>query len=204
MLRTMFAMAFTALLALGITASAQAQAEHYAGAPLEFNAHVGALFIDTPEGADSDTDPMYGIRLGYNTPGGLGFAGNLDWVPGQRNVSGTDIDINTWLYSGELNYTFASSRRIHPFLAAGVGAATRTFSDLPGDDDDIDSTTDLMIPVGGGIKWFSQSNRWGIRTEVRDNIVLETDVFDPEEGDEDTEAAHHVEVSGGVSFFFGS
>jgi hypothetical protein len=61
-----------------------------------------------------------------------------------------------------------------------------------------------MIPVGGGIKWFSQSNRWGIRTEVRDNIVLETDVFDPEEGDEDTKAAHHVEVSGGVSFFFGS
>ncbi|MGH7567208.1 MAG: outer membrane beta-barrel protein [Gemmatimonadota bacterium] len=203
MLRTMFAMAFSALLALGITASAQAQAEHYAGAPLEFNAHVGALFIDTAEGEDSDTDPMYGIRLGYNTPGGLGFAGNLDWIPGKRNVMNTDRDVNTWLYSGELNYTFASSRRVHPFVAAGVGASTRTFSDLEGEDE-IDTLTDLMIPVGGGIKWFSQSNRWGIRTEVRDNIVLQTDVPDEEEGDEDTEAAHHVEVSGGISFFFGS
>ena len=89
------------------------------------------------------------------------------------------------------------------FVAAGVGAATRTFSDLPGDDD-IESQTDLMIPCGGGIKWFSKSNSWGIRTEIRDNMVLETDVFDPEEGDEDTAAAHHVELSVGISVFFGS
>ena len=203
MKRTTFAMAFTALLILGVTARAQAQAEHYGPAPIEFNAHVGALFIDTPEGVESDTDPMYGIRLGYNTPGGFGLAGNLDWIPGKRNVGGSSIDLNTYLYSGEVNYTFGSGGRIHPFLAAGVGAATRTFSDIPGEDS-IDTQTDLMIPVGGGIKWFSQSNSWGIRTEVRDNIVLETDVFDPEEGDEDTSAAHHVEVSGGISFFFGS
>jgi hypothetical protein len=203
MKRKMFAIAFTALMVVGITARVQAQEEHYGPSPLEFNAHVGALFIDTPEGVDSDTDPMYGVRLGYNTTSGIGLAGNLDWIPGERNVGGSAIDVNTWLYSGELNYTFASSRRIHPFVAAGVGAATRTFSDIPGEDS-IDSQTDLMIPVGGGIKWFAQSNRWGIRTEVRDNIVLETDVFDPEEGDEDTSAAHHVELSGGVSFFFGS
>jgi hypothetical protein len=203
MKRSTYAMAWTALLVLGVTASARAQEEHYGPSPLEFNAHVGALFIDTPEGVESDTDPMYGIRLGYNTPGGFGLAGNLDWVPGERNFGGGTVDINTWLYSGELNYTFGSPARIHPFIAAGVGAATRTFSDIPGEDS-IDSQTDLMIPVGGGIKWFSGSNRWGIRTEVRDNIVLETDVFDPEEGDEDTNAAHHVEVSGGISFFFGS
>lgn len=203
MKRMTLAIAFTALMVFGITARAQAQAEHYGPSPVEFNAHVGALFIDTPEGVDGDTDPMYGIRLGYNTPGGLGFAGNLDWIPGQRNFAGTNVDINNYLYSGEINYTFPSSGRVHAFLAAGVGAATRTFSDLPGDDS-IESQTDLMIPVGGGIKWFAQSNRWGIRTEVRDNIVLETDVFDPAEGDEDTDARHHVEVSGGISFFFGS
>ncbi len=204
MKRIPFAIAFTAAFIVGTSTRAAAQAAHYGPAPLEFNAHVGALFLDTPEGADSDTDPMYGVRLGYNTPSGFGLAGNLDWVPGERNVSGTDIDVNTWLYSGELNYTFASSRRVHPCVAAGVGAATRTFSDLPDDDDDIESQTDLMIPFGGGIKWFSQSNRWGIRTEIRDNMVLLTDVFDEEEGDEDTEATHNVELSGGISFFFGS
>lgn len=201
--RFMFAILFTALTILGVATRAQAQAEHYGPSPIEFNAHVGALFVDTPEDVEGDTDPMYGIRLGYNMPSGFGLAGNLDWVPGQRNFAGSDIDINTYLYSGEVNYTFGSGGRVHPFVAVGVGAATRTFSDLP-DDDDIESSTDLMIPFGGGIKWFSQSNRWGIRTELRDNMVLETDVFDPEEGDEDTEAAHHVELSGGISFFFGS
>ena len=203
MQRFMFAILFTALTVLGVAARAHAQAEHYGPSPIEFNAHVGALFIDTPEDVEGDTDPMYGIRLGYNSPSGFGLAGNLDWVPGQRNFAGSDIDINTYLYSGEVNYTFGSSVRVHPFVAVGVGAATRTFSDIPGDDD-IESQTDLMIPFGGGIKWFSKSNRWGIRTELRDNMVLETDVFDPEEGDEDTEAAHHVELSGGISFFFGS
>lgn len=204
MKRSMLAIACAALLVLGVTGRAQAQAEHYGPSPIEFNAHVGALFLDTPEGADSDTDPMYGIRLGYNTPGGFGLAGNLDWVPGERNLFGSDVDVNTWLYSGEINYTFGSGGRIHPFVAAGVGAATRTFSDLPDDDDDIESQTDLMIPFGGGIKWFSQSNRWGIRTEIRDNMILLTDVEDVEEGDEDTEATHNVELSGGISFFFGS
>lgn len=203
MQRFVFAILFSALTILGVAARAQAQAEHYGPSPIEFNAHVGALFVDTPEDVEGDTDPMYGIRLGYNMPSGFGLAGNLDWVPGQRNFAGSDIDINTYLYSGEVNYTFGSGGRVHPFVAVGVGAATRTFSDVP-DDDDIESSTDLMIPFGGGIKWFSQSNRWGIRTELRDNMVLETDVFDPEEGDEDTEAAHHVELSGGISFFFGS
>jgi hypothetical protein len=204
MKRSMLAIASAALLVLGISGRALAQAEHYGPSPIEFNAHVGALFLDTPEGADSDTDPMYGIRLGYNMPSGFGLAGNLDWVPGERNIFGSDVDVNTWLYSGEINYTFGSGARIHPFVAAGVGAATRTFSDLPDDDDDIESQTDLMIPFGGGIKWFSQSNRWGIRTEIRDNMIMLTDVFDDEEGDEDTEATHNVELSGGISFFFGS
>ena len=183
-------------------ARVQAQAEHYGPAPIEFNAHVGALFIDTPEGVDSDTDPMYGLRLGYNTTSGIGLAGNLDWIPGERNVGGSSIDVNTWLYSAELNYTFASPARIHPFLAAGVGAATRTFSDIPGEDD-IETQTDLLIPVGGGIKWFSGGN-WGIRTEIRDNIVLVDDVLDPDEGDTDTETFHNIELSGGISFFLGS
>jgi len=203
MKRATFAMAFATLLVFGLTARAQAQAEHYGSRPIEFNAHVGALFIDTPEGVDSDTDPMYGIRLGYNSQGGFGLAGNLDWIPGERNFGGTPVDINTWLYSGEINYTFPSPNRVHAFLAAGVGGATRTFSDIPGEDS-IESETDVLIPVGGGIKWFSSGSSWGIRAEVRDNIVLETDVFDVEEGDTDTKARNHFELSGGISFFFGS
>jgi hypothetical protein len=202
MKRTTFAMAFTALLVLGITARAQAQAEHYGPAPWEINLHAGALFVDGGDNGESDTDPMYGVRLGYNTPSGLGFAGNFDYIQSDADLDGDDIDVSTLYYSGEVNYTFASSNPVHIFLLAGIGAATTSFSDVPEGFDD--SFTDLLIPVGGGIKWFSPGNRWGIRTEIRDNIVLVDDVLDPDEGDVDTEAFHNVELSGGISFFLGS
>ena len=91
MKRSSFAILFAASLVLVVNGRAQAQAEHYGSAPLEFNAHVGALFVDTQEDSEGDTDPIYGIRLGYNSPSGFGLAGNLDWVPGQRNVDGSDL-----------------------------------------------------------------------------------------------------------------
>lgn len=202
MKRTTFAMAFTALMIVGITSRAQAQAEHYGPAPWELNVHAGALFVDGGDGGEGDTDPMFGARLGYNTPSGLGFAGNFDYVLSDADLDGEDIDVSTYFYSGEVNYTFASSNPLHIFLLAGIGAATTSYSDVP--DGFEDSFTDLMIPVGGGIKWFAPGSSWGIRTEIRDNIVLVDDVIDADEGDEDTEAFHNIELSGGVSFFFGS
>lgn len=202
MKRTTFAMAFTALLILGLTARAQAQAEHYGPAPWEINLHAGALFVDGGEGGEGDTDPMYGARLGYNTPSGLGFAGNFDYIQSDADLDGDDIDVSTYFYSGEVNYTFGSSNPLHIFLLAGVGAATTKFSDIPEEFED--SFTDLLIPVGGGVKWFVPGSRWGIRTEIRDNIVLVDDIIDVEEGDQDSEAFHNIELSGGVSFFLGS
>lgn len=198
MMRTSFAMAVTALMIVGITAHAQAQSS----APWELNLHAGALFVDGGEGGESDTDPMYGARLGYGMPSGLGFAGNFDYVQSDADLDGEDIDVATYLYSGEINYTFTTSNPLRIFLLAGLGAASTSYSDLPEGFDD--SFTDLMIPVGGGIKWSSPGSSWGIRTEIRDNIVLVDDVFDEEEGDEDTETFHNVELSGGISFFFGS
>ena len=199
--RFTFAIAFTAALVAGTAGRLHAQAEHYGPAPWELNLHVGALFVDGGEDGESDTDPMYGARLGYNTPGGFGFGGNFDYVQSDADLDGEDVDVSTYLYSGELNYTFPSSNPLHIFLLAGVGAATTSYSDVPEGFDD--SFTDLMIPFGGGLKWFSGGS-WGIRTEIRDNMVFVDDVIDVEEGDTDTETFHNVELSGGVSFFFGS
>jgi len=198
MKRTTFAMAFAALLVFGFTARAQAQAP----APWELNLHIGALFLDSGDGGESDTDPMYGVRLGYNMPSGFGFGGNFDYVQSDADLDGDDIDVSTYLYSGEINYTFATSNPLQIFLLAGIGAATTSYSDLPEGFDD--SFTDLMIPIGGGIKWVSPGSSWGFRGDVRDNIILVDDVLDPDEGDRDTEAFHNIELSGGVSFFFGS
>ncbi|HUF90278.1 MAG TPA: outer membrane beta-barrel protein [Gemmatimonadota bacterium] len=198
MKRTTFAMAFAALLVFGFTARAQAQAP----APWELNLHVGALFLDSGDGGESDTDVMFGTRLGYNTPSGLGFGGNFDYVLSDADFDGDDIDVSTYLYSAEINYTFATANPLQIFLLAGIGAATTSYSDLPEGFDD--TFTDLMIPIGGGIKWVTPGSSWGFRGDVRDNIVLVDDVLDPDEGDRDTEAFHNIELSGGISFFFGS
>lgn len=198
MKRTTFAMTFATLLVFGFTARAQAQAP----SPWELNLHIGALFLDSGDGGESDTDPMYGVRLGYNMPTGFGFGGNFDYVQSDADFDGDDIDVSTYLYSGEINYTFTTANPLQIFLLAGIGASTTSFSDLPEGVDD--TFTDLMIPIGGGIKWVSPGSSWGFRGDVRDNIVLVDDVFDADEGDTDTEAFHNIELSGGISFFFGS
>lgn len=180
-------------LVLAVSADGRAQAEHYANRPLEANVHVGALAFD-----EGDTEALIGGRLVYNLPSGFGIGGNLDWSP-------VDDDVNVYLYSVDLNYTFPSDAQAHFFVSGGIGAATISL-DLPDEFADDDSETDLLVPIGGGIKWFNRTNdsTWGLRAEVRDNIIF-AEGFEFADGavEEDTEATHNFEFSGGVSFFFG-
>jgi hypothetical protein len=193
-----FTLAFVALFGLAWTASANAQEEHYGNRPYELNVNAGAHFIDEDAFGASDTDFGGGARIFLNMPSGWGFGGSFTWILSNADFDGSDFDVNTYLYSGEVSYTFASSNRIHPFVNAGVGAATVKVSDVP---DEFDaSETELLIPVGGGVKWFNASNSMGLRVDVRDNIIRATGDEDLGESDE---TLHNFEVSGGVSFFFG-
>jgi len=195
---------FMFVIALGLAWAGQvnAQEEHYGNRPWELNVNAGAHFLDTGDtGAESDTDVGVGGRIFMNMPSGLGFGGSFTYVISDADFDGTDIDINTYLYSAELAYTFGSGNRLHPFITAGVGAATTKLSDADGLGLDEDSETNLLIPIGGGIKWFGSSGSWAIRAEVRDNIVSSGD---QEFGfDVDSETFHNIEVSGGISFLFG-
>lgn len=190
--------ALAAAVGLAWTATAQAQAEHYGNHPYELNVNAGAHFIDSDGTADgkSDTDFGAGGRIFLNMPSGWGFGGNFTWVKSDEDIEGTTIDINNYLYSGEVEYTFRSPSRLHPFVGVGIGAVTTKVSDVP---DEFDSSdTNLLIPVGGGLKWFNQSNSMAIRADVRDNIIRVSG-----DGDESDETFHNFELSGGISFLFG-
>lgn len=202
------------LIALGFTARgavAQSPATHYSHNNYEFNLHAGALFLDdefaSSLGESDDTDAILGLRFLYNTAPGWGFGANLDWIPAAQIDLGPgpgpdDLDINVFLYSAEVDYTFPSPNRLHLFVGGGVGGATIRLDDAPPGIDD--SETDVLVPLAAGLKWFSRTVRqsWAFRAEVRDNIIWR-DRFDPDEGDEDPEATHNLELSGGISFFFG-
>ncbi len=203
-----------ALLALGFTARAahaQSPASHYHGNNYEFNLHGGALFLDDEFarsiGEADDTDGIVGLRFLYNTAPGWGFGANLDWVPAAQidlgpSAQDEDLDINLFLYSAEVDYTFPSPNRLHLFVGGGVGAATISLEDAPSGIDD--SETDFLVPLAVGFKWFSRTTRqsWALRAEVRDNIIWH-DRLDIEDRDVDPEATHNFELSAGISFFFG-
>ncbi len=212
-MKTATGFALGAALALALTArpaSAQSPASHYSHNNYELNLHAGALILDDDFAASlgeaDDTDLLLGTRFLYNTAPGWGFGANFDWVPAASiELRGTDedLDVNLFLYSAEVDYTFPSPNRLHFFLGGGVGAATISLGDEP-EGVENDSETDVLVPLAAGLKWFSRTTRqsWALRAEIRDNIIWQ-ETFDVDDGDEDPEATHNLELSAGVSLFFG-
>jgi opacity protein-like surface antigen len=168
--------------------------------PWELNVHIGGFFPDVDE--DTDAEFMLGARIFVHLPNGLGFGGNFDWVPRDQfdlpeGFEDEDININSYLYSAEVNYTFPSRNAARFFVGAGLGAVTTKWTDVPSGDID---ETDLLMPLSVGFMWLNnpESPKWAIRIEGRDNIIF------AEMGNGDTEAENNWELSGGVSFFLGS
>jgi len=184
----------------------------------ELNVHGGVYQRDlglssdafnlADEDDDTDTDPLVGARLLYNTSSGFSFGGNFDWVlvdqvpnpPGSENE---DMNVNLYLYSGEVHYTFPSQSGVKFFVGAGVGGATRRFTDIPPSGGESDFT-DLLVPVVAGLKFVNDAfdPSWGFTIEGRDNIIW-IDEFDIVELDEDKKATNTFALQGGLSLFFG-
>lgn len=196
MMRNTYVYALAAVFALAFATNANAQAN-----PYEFNVHVGGLQYDLgfDEDDNTDTDVMIGARLTQHFESGWGWGGNFDWVlADELQTGGEDIDVNLYLYSGEVNYTFPTTGQAKFFLSGGIGAATFKVDDIPGGVDDDFSDTNLMVPLGAGFKWYNDatSPTWAIRGDVRDNIVF----GDDDEGEDETD--QNFEYSIGVSFVF--
>ena len=161
--------------------------------PWELNVHAGAFFPDQLQ--NDDTELMLGARILVNLLSGWSFGGSFDWVPrNEIRFGNQDIDINTYLYSGGIEYNFSTQSTTRFFAGAGLGAATTKLSDVPENAED--SETDFLVPLALGIKWFDRpaDPSWGIRAELRDNIIW---------WGRDDDPTNNFEISGGVSFLFG-
>lgn len=186
----------------------------------EFNLHAGAFqrdlgwdfgdFEDADD--DTDTDVLAGVRLMRHFDNGLGFGGNFDWVFASEielpeGFEDEDVNVNLFLYSAEVDYTFPSESRTKFFVGAGIGGATTQFDDSPASEgffDDFEDT-DLLVPIAVGLKFLNDEidPSWGFRVDARDNIIWNETVVDVDEGDTDSEASNNWELSAGLSFFFG-
>ncbi|MGH7558856.1 MAG: outer membrane beta-barrel protein [Gemmatimonadota bacterium] len=159
----------------------------------ELNLHGGAFSADNVD----DTDGILGARMMLQYANGVAWGGNFDWIPSNADFEGDDFDVNMYLYSIGLEYMFPASGPARFFVGTGVGAATIKVSDVPEPIED--SETNLLIPVGGGVKWYNgapSTATWALRGEVRDNIIF------VESGEDDSEATNNLEFSGGISFIF--
>jgi len=213
MKNVLYALATVAAAALLLPDLARAQVSNW-----ELNLHGGVyqrdLGLDVDEfdlddaDDDTDTDPLFGARLQYNFANGFGIGANFDWVlldqvpnpPGSENE---DMNVNLYLYDAELHYAFPATSRAKLFLGAGVGAATRRFSDIPPSGGS-ENFTDLLVPVFVGFKYVNDAfaPSWGLTLEARDNIIW-LDEFDLVEQDTDKNATNTWALQGGISFFFG-
>lgn len=185
------AVALAVLVSLVGVDAVQAQGRYIR--PYELNLHAGAFFPD--QGRGDDTEAMIGGRILVNLLSGWSFGGSFDWIPRDEiTTGGEDIDVHTYLYSGGVEHNFSSQSTTRLFLGLGIGAATTKYSDAPG----IDDQTDLLVPIAVGIKWFDRpaDPAWGIRVELRDNLIW------LDRGG-DTDVTNNFEISGGVSFLFG-
>jgi hypothetical protein len=183
--------ALAAIAVLAGAKSAHAQGRYVR--PWELNVHAGAFLPDQLQ--DDDTDLMLGARILVNLLSGWSFGGSFDWIPrNEIRFGNQDIDVNSYLYSGGVEYNFSSQTTTRLFAGAGLGAATTKLSDVPENAED--SESHFLIPLAVGIKWFDRpaDPSWGIRAELRDNIIW---------WGRDDDPTNNFEISGGVSFLFG-
>ncbi|MGH7551047.1 MAG: outer membrane beta-barrel protein, partial [Gemmatimonadota bacterium] len=179
-------------LLIALLAAEPARAQNW----YELNLHGGAFNADNPENVEDDTDGLIGARMMLQYGSGWAWGGNFDWIPSNADFDGEDFDVNMYLYSLGLEYMFPASGPTRFFVGSGIGAATTKVSDVPEPIED--SETNLLIPVGGGVKWYNgapSTATWALRGEVRDNIIF------VDNGD-DSEATNNFEFSGGISFIF--
>lgn len=190
-MRSMFVIVCSTLFLVG---PALAQRPYNPFPPYELNIHAGGLFPD-----EGDSHGLLGTRFMLHKSSGWGFGGNFDWVPISDDETrfDEDVDVNTFLYSFEVDYTFRSDNPLRFFAGGGLGAASTRIDDAPDEVDDLQ--TDFLLPLAIGLKWFNRMDNpsWAIRLDVRDNIIW----FERLNGDTDPE--NNWEISAGFSILFG-
>ena len=192
---------FAPLFLLGLAPLARAQDDGEAprgpGRAVEIEGHGGILRFDS-EGLK----PVTGGRATFRLRNGIGIGASANFAQRPFEVDDDTEEADAVLASLDLSYMFESAARANIFAVLGVGAAR--FDPPPSHAAlGVGKATELLIPVGIGILWYNHPGRpwWGIRTDLRDNIVFLNG--NPELGTDDG-IANDWELSVGVALLFGS
>jgi opacity protein-like surface antigen len=162
---------------------------------IELNVHGGAAFLD-----ELESNQLFGggtalVHLGS----GIALGGTVDWVGAtvENDVEDEDdFDATIWYYSGELSYGFPSVTQAQFYGLIGAGVARfQPGSEL--EDAGAEDETDLMVPVGVGVRWLHrmENPHWGATLEIRDRIVYSDD--------EETKVSNDWSIALGLSVLLG-
>jgi len=159
---------------VGVAGTGHAYAQETTAGPGTVNVTVipgGAAFFVEGKDTKAPSFANYGLGVGVDVnfnrfvgvegevSGAIGVTQNLQFTNGTVNQKTP----NLLSYSGNLVVSAANRSAVVPYVTGGVGGLTFfNQSTLV-----TQNQTFLTGNVGGGVKWFNRSGRWGLRGDYR-------------------------------------
>lgn len=163
---------------LALAGAERAAAQETERPRLEVTAIPGAGMVFPEKSAEPEfSDYGLGVAVSYNISRFVGIEGEVGGTIGVSQdlefggFSGTENPPNLMSYSGNVVFS-APSRSVVPYATVGAGGLTMFEREKFGVDE---TQTFLAGNVGGGVKWHSWSDRWGLRGDYRFVMVRSQD-----------------------------
>jgi hypothetical protein len=184
---------------MGLTGASQAYAQETAAGAGVVDVTVipgGAAFFVEGKDTKGPSFANYGLGAGVEVnfnrfvgvegevSGALGVTQDLQFVNGTSNLKTPDM-LN---YSGNLVLSAPNRSSFVPYATGGVGGLTLFDRSTLGI---TDNKTFLTGNVGGGLKWFSHSGRWGLRGDYR-FLAVRSDDTAPAFFGQETRYGHRI------------
>ncbi len=129
--------------------------------------HLGGYVFEGNQKINSD--PVYGVGLGYNLTEKFGIEGVIDWIDTDSKTVSKEPDVEALIYRLDALYHFMPDSDFVPYIGAGAGAIN--INKDPGESD-----TDWLLNYGGGVKYFV-TKTIAVRGDVRHIIDMEDDTY---------------------------
>ncbi len=143
---------------------------------------IGGYVFEGHQGIDNQA--TYGVNLGYHLDEHWAAEAVFNYIDTEfdsgRNSNGRDADV--YVYHADLLYHFMPSKKVVPYIAAGVGGIT-VDPERGGQD------RSFAFNYGGGVKYFLAENV-ALRGDIR-HIVSDPDTY------------NNLQYTVGLTFAFG-
>jgi hypothetical protein len=144
----------------------------------------GPSFANYGLGAGLDVNFNRYVGVEAEVSGAIGVTQNLQFTSGTSNLKSPNL-LN---YSGNLVVSASNGSAVVPYVTGGAGGLTLFNQSTLGI---AQNKTFLTGNVGGGVKWFNHSGRWGLRGDYR-FLAVRSDDEAPSFFGRETRYAHRV------------